>query len=343
MRRRRKIRILVQFSIGLLPMLFGVASVQAGTLEQVRKHGAVRCAAGWSAGFSGLDSTGRPAGFDVDFCRAVAAAVFGKADAVEIERIDTANKYQALARGEIDIVFGMATWTYHRDVAMGTRFVTPIFFDGQGFAVWSDSPITRLDQARGAKVCVQKETTTAANLRDVSRARGLDLKVLEASPNHTRDRFARRECDLLSADRAELAVQRATRMIDPKRVRILDDIVSREPLGPYVAQGDERWYSIVRWVIHATQIADARGVDAKNLTTVDEKADSELRRLAGKEAGFGQPLGLSDDWAYQVLTQVGHYGQIFERNLGTGSPIGLERGVNRSWQNGGLFVPPLLR
>lgn len=192
-------------------------------------------------------------------------------------------------------------------------------------------------------VCVQKETTTAANLRDVSRARGLDLKVLEASPNHTRDRFARRECDLLSADRAELAVQRATRMIDPKRVRILDDIVSREPLGPYVAQGDERWYSIVRWVIHATQIADARGVDAKNLTTVDEKADSELRRLAGKEAGFGQPLGLSDDWAYQVLTQVGHYGQIFERNLGTGSPIGLERGVNRSWQNGGLFVPPLLR
>lgn len=343
MRRRRKIRILVQFSIGLLPMLFGVASVQADTLEQVRKHGAVRCAAGWSAGFSGLDSTGRPAGFDVDFCRAVAAAVFGKADAVEVERVDTANKYQALARGEIDIVFGMATWTYHRDVAMGTRFVTPIFFDGQGFAVWSDSPITRLDQARGAKVCVQKETTTAANLRDVSRARGLDLQVLEASPNHTRERFVRRECDLLSADRAELAVQRATRTIDPKRVRILDDIVSREPLGPYVAQGDERWFSIVRWVIHATQIADARGVDAKSLTAVDEKADSELRRLAGKEAGFGQPLGLSDDWAYQVLTQVGHYGQIFERNLGTGSPIGLERGVNRSWQNGGLFVPPLLR
>lgn len=329
--------------VASLLILLGASSAGADVLERVREHGAVRCAAGWSAGFSGLDSKGRPAGFDVDFCRAVAAAVLGKADAVEVERIDTANKYQALARGEIDIVFGMATWTYSRDVAMGTRFVAPTFFDGQGFAVWSDSPITRLDQARGAKVCVQKETTTAANLRDVSRDRGLDLKVLESSPNHARDRFARRECDLMSADRAELAVQRATRTIDPQRLRILDDIISREPMGPYVAQGDERWFRIVRWVIQVTQIAEARAVDARSLARIGETADGELRRLAGREAGFGQPLGLNDDWAYQVLTQVGHYGQIFERNLGAGSPIALERGLNRPWQSGGLFMPPLLR
>ena len=343
MRRFFNFVLLSQVVASLLPTLLGVSSAWADVLERVRKHGAVRCAAGWSTGFSGLDKAGRPAGFDVDFCRAVAAATLGKADAVEVERIDTANKYQALARGEVDIVFGMATWTYSRDVAMGTRFVAPTFFDGQGFIVWSDSPITRLDQARGAKVCVQKETTTAANLHDVSRARGLDFKVIESSPNSIRDRFVRRECDLFSADRAELAVQRATRAIDPKRWRILDEIVSREPMGPYVAQGDERWYGIVRWVIQVTQIADARAVDAASLTKIGEEADDELRRLAGKEAGFGQPLGLKDDWAYQVLTQVGSYGQIFERNLGSGGPLGLERGLNRPMQSGGLFIPPLLR
>jgi general L-amino acid transport system substrate-binding protein len=333
-----------QFVISIFMMMpSGVSSARADVLERVRERGAVRCAAGWGTGFSDMNSAGRPAGFDVDFCRAVAAAVLGKADAVEIERIDTANKYQALARGEVDIVFGIATWTYSRDVAMGSRFVAPTFFDGQGFMVWSDSPITRLDQARGAKVCVQKETTTAANLRDLSRTRGLDFQVIEATPNNTRDRFIRRECDLLSADRSELAMQRATRVVDPKRLRILDEIVSREPMGPYVAQGDERWFTIVRWVIQVTQIADARAVDAASLTKIDEAADGELRRLAGKEAGFGQPLGLKDDWAYQVLTQVGHYGQIFERNLGGGSPLGLERGLNRSWQNGGLFMPPQLR
>jgi general L-amino acid transport system substrate-binding protein len=321
----------------------GISSARADVLERVRERGAVRCAAGWGTGFSDMNSAGRPAGFDVDFCRAVAAAVLDKADAVEIERIDTAHRYQALARGEVDIAFGLATWTYSRDVAMRTRFVAPTFFDGQGFMAWSDSPITRLDQARGAKVCVQKETTTAANLRDLSRTRGLDFQVIEATPNNIRDRFIRRECDLFSADRIELMVQRATRAIDPKRWRLLDEVISREPMGPYVAAGDERWFTIVRWVIQVTQIADARAVDAASLTKIDEAADGELRHLAGKEAGFGQPLGLKDDWAYQVLTQVGHYGQIFERNLGSGSLLGLERGLNRSWQNGGLFMPPQLR
>ena len=343
MNRFHKLLYFFQCIAGIILMLAGVASARADVLERVRERGAVRCAAGWGTGFSDMNSAGRPAGFDVDFCRAVAAAVLGKADAVEIERIDTANKYQALARGEVDIAFGLATWTYSRDVAMRTRFVAPTFFDGQGFMVWSDSPITRLDQARGAKVCVQKATTTAANLRDLSRTRGLDFQVIESSPEGIRDRFVRRECDLLSADRSELAMQRATRVVDPKRLRILDEIVSREPMGPYVAQGDERWFTIVRWVIQVTQIADARAVDAASLTKIDEAADTELRRLAGKEAGFGQPLGLKDDWAYQVLSQVGHYGQIFERNLGAGSPLGLERGLNRSWQNGGLFMPPQLR
>ena len=339
----RKKSFLFQLIVFIAFLSCAVSFSHADALERVRKRGAVRCAADWATAFSDLSKEGRPAGFDADFCRAVAAAVLGKADAVEIERIDSANKYQALARGEVDVVFGMATWTYSRDLAMGVRFVAPIFFDGQGFIVWSDSPITRLDQAKGAKICVQKATTTAANLYDISRTKGLNFQVIESSPGNIRDRFIRRECDLLSADRAELAVQRITQMIEPQRWRILDEIVSREPMGPYIAQGDERWFDIVRWVILVTQIADAREVDAISLAKIDGQVDSELRRLAGKETGFGQPLGLKDDWAYQVLAQVGSYGQIFERNLGTRSPLGLDRGLNRSWKNGGLFMPPQLR
>lgn len=340
--RRCHLLVSIPLLFSLLLTLFGASSAWADVLERVRKHGAVRCAADWSTGFSSLDSSGRPAGFDVDFCRAVAAAVLGKADAVKVERIDSVNKFQALVRGEVDIAFGLATWTYSRDVAMGTRFVAPTFFDGQGFMTWSDSPITRLDQARGARVCVEKGTTTATNLADVSRLRKLDFKVIESSPNNTRDRFVRRECDMVSADWSALAVQRATRVIDPKRLQILDEIISREPMGPYVAQGDERWFNIVRWVVHVTQVAEVWAVDAASLAKIGEEADGELRRLAGKEAGFGQPLGLKDDWAYQVLAQVGSYSRIFERNLGSDSPLGLERGLNRPWQSGGLFMPPLL-
>ena len=291
-----------QFVISIFMMMpSGVSSARADVLERVRERGAVRCAAGWGTGFSDMNSAGRPAGFDVDFCRAVAAAVLGKADAVEIERIDTANKYQALARGEVDIVFGMATWTYSRDVAMGSRFVAPTFFDGQGFMVWSDSPITRLDQARGAKVCVQKETTTAANLRDLSRTRGLDFQVIESTPEGIRDRFIRRECDLLSADRSELAMQRATRVVISSACGSWTKSFSREPMGPNVAAGDERWFTIVRWVIQVTQIADARAVDAASQTRSTEqrtasraprRQGSRVRPAAGIEGRLGV-LGLT--------------------------------------------------
>lgn len=319
------------------------APASADILERVRDRGAVRCAVDGTPGFGNVDPDGRAIGFDVDFCRAVAAAVLGRADAVQIERINTANKFKALVRGEVDIAFGMATWTLGRDTAMGVRFVAPTFFDGQGLMVWADGPIRKLSDARGMRVCVQAGTTTAANLASLSHARALGLELVESSSSDDRlNRFMRRDCELLSGDRSELASRRATRILDPSAWRMLDETLSREPLGPYVAGGDERWFSIVRWVINVTQIAEYHGATPARLHAAGDGAGEELLRLAGKVPGFGEALGLDDAWAFRVVTQVGHYADLFERNVGRGSPLRLERGFNRLWNNGGLFFPPPL-
>lgn len=333
---------LFALAVGVLGGAAG--GLHADTLEDVRQRGAVRCAVDGTSGFGGLDGAGRPAGIDVAYCRAVAAAVLGHADAVQIERINTANKFRALAEREVDIVFGMATWTLARDTAMGVRFVAPTFYDGQAVMTWADSPVRRLADAAGKRVCVQGGTTSAANLADVSRSRGLGLVQVESLSSEDRlQRFLRRDCELISGDRAELAALRATRTPDPARWRILDDTLSREPLGPYVRAGDERWFGIVRWVINATLIAELHGVDAQSVERLAPAANAELEVLAGSRPGAGEALGLADGWAREVIRQVGNYAEIFEHNVGQGSPLGLARGANALWRDGGLFFPPPLR
>lgn len=338
--RAGRVRGLALAALMLLPGLAAAADV----LERVRGLGVVRCAVDGTPGFGGVDARGRPVGFDVDFCRAVAAAVLGDAGAVEIERINTANKFRALERGEVDIAFGMATWTYGRDQGLGVRFVAPTFLDGQALMAWSDAPVHGLTQIRGLRVCVQRGTTTAAGLHDLSRGRGLDLQVIESDGSEERlSRFIRRDCELVSGDRSELAALRATRITDPQRWVLLEENLSREPLGPYVAAGDERWFGIVRWVINATQIAELHGLNAASVATVDGRAGDEAQRLAGLLPDGGAALGLDALWARRVLQQVGNYADIFERNLGQGSALRLERGYNRLWRDGGLFFPPPLR
>lgn len=328
----------------LAGLWLAAGGVAADTLARVQERGVLRCAVDGTPGFGGIDASGRPAGFDVDFCRAVAAAVLGSGEAVEIERINTANKFKALVRREVDIAFGMATWTYARDLQLGVRFVAPTFFDGQALMVWADSPVQRLEDARGRSVCVQAGTTTAANLDDLSRSRGLALRpVLAAQTEERLNRFIRRDCELVSGDRSELAAARATRLADARRWRLLDDSLSREPLGPYVAAGDERWFNLVRWVINVTQLGELHDLGGDSFGAVAGTAGQEVLALSGLLPGLGQALGLKDDWARQVLSQVGNYRQIYERNLGGGSPLGLPRGFNRLWRDGGLFFPPPLR
>lgn len=313
-------------------------------LSRVKAKGVVRCAVDHTPGFSGFDNRGRPHGFDIDFCRAIAAAVFGDANAIRPERINTANKFKALAAGEIDVVLGMATWTYSRDTGIGASFVAPTFFDGQGFLAWSDSHHAQPGNLKGAKICVQKGTTSAENLRDHDKHFNLELNIIVANSTDDRiSRFIRHECDLMTGDRTELAAIRIASTLDAKRWVLWPDTISREPIGPYVVANDGRWGAIVRWVVNATQIAELRGITSKSVYEINTQADSELRRLAGLERNFGKPLGLRDDWARQVITQVGNYGEIFDRHLGMNSPFHLERGANNLGSKGGLFFPPPLR
>lgn len=322
----------------------GSATAAPDVLARVKARGHVVCGVDHTPGFSGFDDSGRPRGFEVDFCRAIAAAVLGSAERIRTERVNTAAKFKALVDGEIDIAFGMGTWTYTRDTALGVSFVAPTFFDGQGFLAWADSAHATRNALKGARVCVQQGTTTAANLRDHDRRLGLSLKIIESTSSDDRtSRFVRRECDLMTGDRSELAAQRVAKALDPTRWRLLDETISREPLGPYVVAGDPRWFALVRWVVLIPQIAETRGVSARELADITARDDGELRRLAGLEKDFGKSLGLDDGWARRIVEQVGHYGEIFQRHLGAESPFRIERGPNRPVAAGGWLFPPPLR
>jgi len=325
--------------------LLVVAPAAAGVRERVETRGHVVCGVDHSPGFSGFDEMGRPRGFEVDFCRAIAAAVLGDAERFRTLRISTSTKFQALLDGEIDLALGMSTWTFGRDTNLGVRFVAPIFYDGQGFMVWEDSPFSRSNSLRGARVCVQEGTTSAANLRDHDRQHDLNLTIIATTSSDDRiNRFVRRECDLMTGDRTELATRRVASTLDTTRWRLLDLVISREPLGPYIIDGDSEWFALVRWAILVTQIAETRGiVSARHLNTVGATADTELRRLAGLDPDFGKSLALDPAWARRIIEQVGSYGEIFERHLGTQSPYGFDRGPNRPATQGGWFFPPPLR
>lgn len=314
-------------------------------LDRVKRTGVVRCGIDKTPGFGGADAAGRPAGFDVDFCRAVAAATLGNGDAIATQRISTANKFKALADGEIDIAFGMTTWTFTRDTALGTLFPAITFYDGQGFMVWSDQNVNTLGDLAGKTVCVQAGTTSAANLEEMlARMDGAAINVLKASTSDEKMAgFAQRRCDAVTGDRSELASRRATLAPDGKAWKILDETISREPLGPVVAQGDAAWFGIVRWVVHATILAEAKGLSSANIDTFETARDGEIRRLAGLDPQFGAQLGLDPRWTRRIIAQIGNYGEIFSRNLGANSSIGLERGSNNLWTNKGLHYPAALR
>lgn len=318
-------------------------SAAQDVLARVKANGFVRCATYQIPGFSDFDNKGQPRGFDIDFCRAVAAAVLGDADAIVSERVGFTHKFKALVDGNVDIAFGMSTWTYSRDTELLTRFVAPIFFDGQGFMAWTTTPQAK-GLIKGSTVCVQTDTTTVANLREYNARHKLNLNIIETKSSDDRlIRFVRRDCDLLTGDSTELAVQRVSATLDPNQWVLLDQIISREPLGPYVVAEDNDWFAIVRWVINVTQIAEERGINQNNLANIGADTDGELRRLAGLESGFGAPLGLDDLWARRVIEQVGNYGEIFERNLGNATAFKFKRGHNQPVSSGGLFFPPPLR
>ena len=325
---------------GLLP-LGGAGSASGSVLERVRERGYVTCGIDLTPGFSQIDAAGEASGFDIDFCRAVAAAVLGDGSAIEARRVNTATKFEALVNGEIDIAFGMTTWTLERDTSLGVVFPVVNYFDGQGFMAWSDDGPTVVTEMDGFSVCVQTGTTTETNTREFQQRHDLDIElVLLPSSEEKMNAFAQRQCQVVAGDRSELAIQRASRAIMPNQWQILPETISREPLGPVVVAGDPLWFGIVRWTVQTTLAAEVRGVTAANVMDYLDSEDSELRRLAGGDPDFGSALGLDPAWMQRVILEVGNYGEIFERNLGE---YDIERGLNHLWREGGLMYPPPLR
>ncbi|WP_169732846.1 amino acid ABC transporter substrate-binding protein [Azospirillum halopraeferens] len=285
----------------------GPAAGAGPVLERVRERGEVNCGVDLTPGFSAMDTTGRARGFEVDFCRAIAAAALGTPDAIAVHRVNTANKFTALVAGEIDVAFGMTTWTFTRDTALGTAFPVVLFYDGQGLMAWADTGVRRLADAGPRRVCVQAGTTSAAGLEEVIRRDGVALQPLATGSSEEKfTAFAQRRCDLVTGDRSELAVRAATMAPGPGQWIVLPDVNSREPLGPAVAAGDPQWYALVRWVVLATLVAEARGVDSAGIAALADSPDPEIRRLAGGDPGFGTALGLDPRWAQRVIAGVGN-------------------------------------
>jgi len=325
--------------------LFAVANAWAGdVLDGVRDRALVRCSVDNTPGFGAVGPDGRRTGLDVDFCRAVAAAVLSDSQAVELLRITTRHKFDALAKGEVDIVLGMTTWTLKRDSLRDANFAGILYYDGQGFLAWRDVDTTSIRSVGAAKVCVQADTTGEANLRDFVRANELSLTpLLFASSDERRDAFLRRRCEVTTNDHSALAGFRAVTAPVPANLQLLAETISREPLGPLTNNRDDAWHDIVKWTLNALILAEAKGVSSATVAARRSDPDPEIRRLLGGEGELGAALGLSNDWAARAVSQVGNYAEIYDRHLGPDTALAIPRGLNALWTDGGLLYPPAFR
>ena len=316
--------------------------VSGQTLESVRSRGYVQCGVSTGvAGFSQPDSKSVWRGIDVDFCRAVAAAVFGDANKVRFTPLNTQQRFTALQSGEVDLLARNTTWTLSRDTSLGLNFVGVNYYDGQGFMVPRKANVKSARQLNGATVCLQPGTTNELNLADYFRANNMKFKpvVIEKLDEVLNAYFAGR-CDVYTTDQSGLIALRASRAAKPDEHLILPEIISKEPLGPAVRHGDDRWFDIVKWTLFAMLEAEELGLDSKNIDA-QAKGDSPIiQRFVGASGDLGKMLGLDNRWAYQVVKQVGNYAESFDANL---KPLGFERGLNRLWNQGGLMYAPPLR
>jgi len=319
-----------------------VKTGEAQTLEAVHKRGHLQCGVNTGlAGFSQPDSKGVWHGIDVDFCRAVAAAVFGDAGKVRYTPLTAQQRFTALQSGEVDILARNTTWTLSRDTGLALNFVGINYYDGQGFMVPKKSNVKSARQLNGATVCVQPGTTNELNLADYFRANNMKFRpvVIEKLEEVLNAYFAGR-CDAFTTDASSLAALRASRAPKPEEHVILPELISKEPLGPAVRQGDERWFDIVKWSLFAMIEAEELGLSSRNIEQQAQNGGPALQRFVGANGDLGKLLGLDNRWAFQIVKQVGNYGESFDANL---KPLGFERGMNRLWTQGGLLYAPPIR
>jgi len=322
-----------------------MGSALADTLSDVQGRGTLSCGVTTGlAGFAAPDDQGNWTGLDVDLCKAIAAAVLGDATKVKYVPTNAKERFTALQSGEIDVLARNTTWTFSRDTDLGFDFVGVNYYDGQGFMVRKNLNVKSALELGGASVCVQTGTTTELNLGDYFRANNLELKPVVFEKNEeARQAYDEGRCDAYTTDASGLAAERSV-LAKPDEHIILPEIISKEPLGPLVRHGDNRWGDVVRWTLNAMIIAEEFGVTQANVD--DQKATSqnpEVKRLLGVEGEMGKMTGLSNEWAYNVIKQVGNYGESFERNVGLKTPLQLARGLNELWSKGGLMYAPPIR
>ncbi len=319
----------------------------AGTLDDVKAKGFVQCGVSTGlAGFSNPDDKGEWSGIDVDFCRAVAAAVFGDGSKVKFTALSAKERFTALQSGEVDVLSRNTTWTISRDSSLGFNFRTVTYYDGQGFMINSKklSGITSALQLSGASVCVQTGTTTELNVADYFKANKMEYNpVVFEKLEEVNAAYDSGRCDVYTTDQSGLYAIRLT-LKAPDEHMVLPEIISKEPLGPAVRQGDDQWFDIVSWTHYALINAEELGITQANVEEMKNSASPDVKRVLGQEADtkIGTDLGLSNDWVVSIVKAVGNYGEMFERNVGQGSPLKIARGLNQLWTKGGLqYAPPI--
>ncbi len=316
-----------------------------GTLDAVKKKGFVQCGVGDGLpGFSNPDAKGTWTGLDVDVCRAVAAAVLGDAGKVKYVSLTAKERFTALQSGEVDLLSRNTTWTLTRDGSLGLTFAGVNYYDGQGFLVKQSLGVKSAKELDGAAVCIQSGTTTELNLADYFRANG-GMKytpVVFDTSDQTVKGFEAGRCDVLTSDQSQLYALKI-KLTKPEEAVVLPEVISKEPLGPAVRQGDDQWFKVVRWSLNAMLNAEEAGVTSANVDEMLKSTNPDIRRLLGLEEPKGTVLELDDKWAYNIVKQVGNYGESFDRNVGAGSPLKIDRGINALWNKGGLMYAPPIR
>ena len=343
-RTRRTVWILV---LGALLMLPGLPQpAWAGTtLDRVRQDGVLRCGLTLTGkGLTTRDPSGDWRGFFPDFCRVVAAAVTGDAEAVEFYRVDVVSRFDALKNGDIDILVANTTWTASRDGELGLAFPAVFFYDGTGFMAHEGIGATRLDEVETAEVCVGQNTTTIENVQELITGgkTGLTLRPLNSLEAQL-EAFYLKKCDMLAYDRLGLIAHQARFDGPGKAPVVFPDVISKEPLGPAILDNDMAWFDVVRWSVHATIAAEELALSSQNIETRRDGQSTAIRRFVGAKGNVGPSLGLPHDWAFQIIRQVGNYREIFERNLGHTLTQDSDRGPNRLWSEGGLLYAPPIR
>ncbi len=340
----QKIKALAIATSAMMMLLAGQSHAASGdTLTKVKKKGELQCGVSDGLpGFSNPNAKGVWEGIDVDLCHALAAGIFGDASKVKFIPLNAKERFTALQSGEVDVLSRNTTWTLTRDATLGLTFTSTLYYDGQGFLVNKALGVKSAKELDGASICIQAGTTTELNVSDYFKANGMKFTpVVFDTSDQTVKGFESGRCDVLTSDQSQLYALKI-KLSKPDAAVVLPEVISKEPLGPAVRQGDEQWGTLVKWTLFAMVNAEELGVTSKNVDAMKASKNPDVRRLLGLEEPSGKVLGIQPDWGYQIVKQVGNYGEVFDRTVGKGSALGIERGVNALWNQGGfMYAPPI--